>query len=725
MRVYQHRISQESFISRIPALFPYIAYNSVGEAILHKATDNKNGCYKQIVQNMVLPNDVNLVIDGEILLKSNTEYSYRTLIDYYYQYVDDLDDDNSFRNFIETAIGRVKVTSQEWYNEDEHDLVPEYTYLALAKTQYNWFFVRKKLCDQYKQMQEDETHTDCASYYCCKCEEYERKGGDNMLELLKGLIDQADSIAEEYYGYAVNNNDEYDPDKGLTLNFHIILSVQMKDLGVMTPMELEWVEGDEYTSGDVVVYNNESYICTLNEGEITTGKYNEITERIEFDNDSFTKIKDLSDGELIDSSDTYGTKFKIIDWQYYDSDGNIIEKWQKYTEYNVGDYIVHADIVYTCITEHTSTYSFNETYFEEIEDYTRSSIDKTNEDIEFSGTSNSNLKSLRRFRDYINIYDKFEKPGYGEDWLYYYKIGVSNYRTSNDNLGNISFIYEDADEWESNETYSNGDIVWHDGTLYECIKDTNDDGYFNFTKFNKIYKYLQSDGETEVSEGDECYNLYAYGDVLTNISYEQYDDFTYKLIFEYVIGAHLKATYRGSEEDDDKNVFHYFTNFDYDETDLYHGVRYTETYYIDTDSDIYNILILNQEGNGTDEKNDTKFYEYINHSDTFETIKYEFDTTSNMITESKFIDNKKITFPTIISDFEATVKNEVDFSYSNVFRTDYLNGASFSPSKNVDVNIERGNAAAFEKHIKFGEIKTLEDLENYANGGFYNIEDNS
>jgi hypothetical protein len=50
-------------------------------------------------------------------------------------------------------------------------------------------------------------------------------------------------------------------------------------------------------------------------------------------------------------------------------------------------------------------------------------------------------------------------------------------------------------------------------------------------------------------------------------------------------------------------------------------------------------------------------------------------------------------------------------------------GIHFKPYVEDNVDIDRGKNAAFERHIKLGEVKTLQDLENYQNGGFFNIKE--
>lgn len=100
--------------------------------------------------------------------------------------------------------------------------------------------------------------------------------------------------------------------------------------------------------------------------------------------------------------------------------------------------------------------------------------------------------------------------------------------------------------------------------------------------------------------------------------------------------------------------------------------------------------------------------------------KMEFDTSNNLYTYDIKIGNRMKEIPYFRTDYEANVDiRHVDVEKTPLIRYDYYNGVSFQPSINKDVNIERGITQAFEKHIKFSEIKTFEDLENYANGGFF------
>ena len=102
--------------------------------------------------------------------------------------------------------------------------------------------------------------------------------------------------------------------------------------------------------------------------------------------------------------------------------------------------------------------------------------------------------------------------------------------------------------------------------------------------------------------------------------------------------------------------------------------------------------------------------------------KMEFYTGDNIYSYNIRIGNRINKVPFLRTNFTTTVDiTHVDIEERPLIRYDYYNGVSFQPSVNEDVYIERGVTQAFEKHIKFSEIKTFDDLENYANGGFFVI----
>jgi hypothetical protein len=55
-----------------------------------------------------------------------------------------------------------------------------------------------------------------------------------------------------------------------------------------------------------------------------------------------------------------------------------------------------------------------------------------------------------------------------------------------------------------------------------------------------------------------------------------------------------------------------------------------------------------------------------------------------------------------------------------IFKDETMMGINYPLSESYDIVIDRGNVAAFEKHIQLSDLKTWEDLENYRNGMFLN-----
>ena len=51
-------------------------------------------------------------------------------------------------------------------------------------------------------------------------------------------------------------------------------------------------------------------------------------------------------------------------------------------------------------------------------------------------------------------------------------------------------------------------------------------------------------------------------------------------------------------------------------------------------------------------------------------------------------------------------------------RQEYKFGISSLQSVDSDIYIDRGINAAFEKHLKLGEVSNMEDLTQYSNGFF-------
>lgn len=288
------------------------------------------------------------------------------------------------------------------------------------------------------------------------------------------------------------------------------------------------------------------------------------------------------------------------------------------------------------------------------------------DDGKLTGLTDSKLKSLRRYMSYTDDNGEAETPDKGKDWLYFYRKGyVSTYETINDKYGNIAFM---------------------------------------------------NDGTTQITDTDNyVINLEAYGTVLNDIT----RDTTEKTItFEYYINAHLKAKSSRVSQGERSTIYEYKYPFVYESG----GVLQRETYEYPSGGDI-------------DQLSDSEFGELISlytldsggnvKQDYAKTTnkKYEFFTDNTLGQYTKVIFDKSVDIEYGYSAFEYEREDMPPGECNVLFKEDYLMGVHYKPSVSSTVNIQRGNNAAFERHIRLGEVKTLEDMENYQNGSFFNIQE--
>lgn len=105
-----------------------------------------------------------------------------------------------------------------------------------------------------------------------------------------------------------------------------------------------------------------------------------------------------------------------------------------------------------------------------------------------------------------------------------------------------------------------------------------------------------------------------------------------------------------------------------------------------------------------------KYYDII-----YDEIHYHNDTYNFNSSVNKAQFSTKVT--TFIQNDKFSCNGWVDFP---VIREEYRLGSSSLSNIDVDVDINRGTARAFDQHIKLLEVNSLESLEQYGNG-FFNI----
>ena len=344
-----------------------------------------------------------------------------------------------------------------------------------------------------------------------------------------------------------------------------------------------------------------------------------------------------------------------------------------------GDFVIYDDRTYIC-ERPTINGEWDSNRFHMIsEDYTDAQPDYGayyNPDTGFtpsdilSTSSNSQLGGFIGDTRYTDESGAVLTPMDYTDWLWYYRVGL---------VGSSETI---------TDRFSNIDI---------------------------------KEGETRVETiGEYEPSLMAYGDIITSITRNK-DERT--LEFTYVIGAHFKAKLMSIELDDDNNKHYYYSEYEYDSDDS-HGLRFTETYDYEAGGDI-------------DEMSDEIFDYYITHGKLeldrndssmdpsvivgMRYTKAPFSTYSYINYGEMSVNGSETSFPYIASDYETKTQLNKDTIVNPVTKLDYLTGIPYKPTVKSDVHISRGNASAWERHIKLGELKTFDDLENYSNGGFFNL----
>lgn len=344
-----------------------------------------------------------------------------------------------------------------------------------------------------------------------------------------------------------------------------------------------------------------------------------------------------------------------------------------------GDFVIYNDRTYVCeqptfngIWDSSRFHLISENYLDQTPDY-NAYYNPNIGDIpadNLSASTNTQLKGFRGETKYTDESGIVRNPEDGTDWLWYYRIG------------SIGFSETITDKFNNIEVQSG------------YVRNENTDQY-------------------EM-------HLNAYGDIITDITRDK-DNRT--LTITYVIGAHFKAKLLSIEPDDDGNKHYYYSEYEHDSDDS-HGVTYTEVF----DYEI---------GDEIDNMSDELFEYYVTH-DKLERDRNDITTDPSIIVDSRYtkgvfslfghtgygnlsVNGNETQFSYIISDYTTPIQLNKDGIANPLMKFDYLSGINYKPSVKSDVHVSRGNAAAWERHIRLGEIRTFEDLETYANNSFFNL----
>lgn len=285
METKQIRYCSEDMVSRLPGLFPYFEFAENGVTIVHSAKDSMDGCYGKVVCGIKLPDDAGLTVGGNQLLNGGESYSYRTLMNMYYTYRDVVPSSDRFRLFLEKCIGRYRIYDE--IDMPECDLIPEYGYYAESARLFAEYRAMSEAVALYQTMKQDMDEINCEME--CLVEKYARMGGDVMRDYYRDKSYACTEIADDIF---VNHADASAAVIGLSLN---MVSTE-NDLGYLSTYLDYWEPSKRYVGGDIVIYNDRTYVCTCAQGTYTEGAWDSGTETVVFDYGNFALLSDGNPG---------------------------------------------------------------------------------------------------------------------------------------------------------------------------------------------------------------------------------------------------------------------------------------------------------------------------------------------------------------------------------------------------------------------------------------------
>lgn len=626
------------------------------------------------------------------IIKPCETYSYRTIISEYYKYRSIVGQENTFVKFVENGIGYIDVDRHllNLEDADKYSEVPEKIYLSQVKQLKNFYDNLKKAHVHYNTYYVANGKTSAVLKE--KSDKYVRMGGDNFNNWLGQMVQKAYDLAN-YYKCRADNKDF--PTRFSTC---IMLSKHTQVLGLEEVYDNTFVPGNRYYDGDLLNYNGKTYICQLDRIIQGGDNYEYIRKSIEIDG-YYVKalfVLDADEYMRIENSNITYTTLDIWDRMTFSSEFVVVDN--QYYRWN-----------------------FTENTYEPINvrEYSTGLWDNESEQYAFDWQHFVELSDLP---DYSEWYD--ENNLYGEKFKFFVDL---DYIPSNKLYEYIRFN-DSIFEWdEETEKY-----VPCEGNENRIVMTTNSKlrelrihrGYINafgeseepgmeedWLYYYKVGNITGKMIETDeigniVSDGTDfvlnqrCYDLHAYGNLITSITYDNVEN---TLTFTYIMGAHLTAIADNAFTDENGNLIKCYRDFAYDEFSG-DGVLFTETYRCKDDT----IRLLGDSFEAYIQSDQETLLQYAYNKFPFETLPIE-SLDGNVIIEGSAI---------------ASFDVYGDMQHSRTVRHEWMHGLYHQPKINSKISIDRGNGASFDRHVRLGEINTIEDLENYQNGSYYKLSEN-
>jgi hypothetical protein len=273
----------------------------------------------------------------------------------------------------------------------------------------------------------------------------------------------------------------------------------------------------------------------------------------------------------------------------------------------------------------------------------------------------------------------YAQPQEGKELDLLYEVGNTANIMPYKKTKTLEELLREAPTEDKKENYFIGDIITGMYFYYLGIDDSKTGSEWHDSSLQTINGITKPTSTMLVSENIFCDITYCIGATLIRKEGEKYDI--------YNDGNH-GVTYIETVEFEKKNVEYHLKPEDEKVTPMqknspgYHSVSYPVVCYVIKKKEV--------EIDGETRYVDNTAY-FI--SDSFSCKNGEIETYEN-----DYVDTNIAAFP--------------------IFRQEYMFGSSTMQNVDANIYIDRGINAAFDKHIKLGEVTSMEALENYSNGYF-------
>lgn len=271
------------------------------------------------------------------------------------------------------------------------------------------------------------------------------------------------------------------------------------------------------------------------------------------------------------------------------------------------------------------------------------------------------------------------------------------YKDYNDNIVTDTIHYAELDSGDTRIVYD------HDGAQ----KFSTPSGYTSLKAIQlatEVKDTLEESGKTKFMKDDiYCDITYYVGATLSRIEGKQYN---------------LSSKARGDKHNTSNGEF-YYSNY---------GVEYIETVrFVKTNWEYYLKKPKDEESTLPSKRKDPckhsisyPVYVYVLTQDLTRVDESQYDTEYSVpMADFKFeINVFSGNSDTFADRYPEEMTKHNDLQVFPTFREEYRFGVSTLENVDSDIYIDRGINAAFEKHLKLGEVTSLEALEQYGNGYF-------